>query len=73
MTLSGNLTTNGTPLPVASRSRFTLGTGGSPQTCSGTTDSNGNVSCAIECGQPAGRPDPVTATFGGNTYYASPP
>ncbi len=69
ITLSGNLTTNGTPLsgqPVT----LALGSGGSPQTCSGTTDSAGNVSCSIAAvSQPVG-PTPVTATYAGNTYYA---
>ena len=70
ITLSGNLTTNGTPLsgqPVT----LTLGSAGSPQTCSGTTDVNGNVSCPLTAvNQPVG-PTPVTATYSGNTYYAS--
>jgi hypothetical protein len=70
ITLSGNLTTNGTPLsgqPVT----LTLGSGGSVQTCSGTTDTNGNVSCPVSAvNQPVG-PTPVTATYGGNTYYAN--
>ena len=69
ITLSGNLTTNGTPLsgqPVT----LTLGSGGSSQTCSGTTDSLGNVSCPVSAvNQPVG-PTPVSATYGGNTYYA---
>ena len=66
ITLSGNLTTNGTPLsgqPVT----LTLGSGGSTQTCSGTTGSTGNVSCPVSAvNQPVG-PTPVTATYGGNT------
>ncbi len=70
ITLSGNLTTNGTPLP-GQPVTLTLGSGGSPQSCSGTTDGNGNVSCAIGAvNQPVG-PTPVTATYAGNTYYAS--
>ena len=45
--------------------------GGSAQTCSGTTASNGNVSCTVSAvNQPVG-PTPVTATYAGNTYYAS--
>jgi hypothetical protein len=48
-----------------------LGTGGSTQTCSGITDSAGTVSCPISAvNQPVG-PTPVTATYAGNTYYAS--
>jgi hypothetical protein len=70
ITLSGNLTTNGTPLP-GQPVTLTLGSGGAAQTCSGTTASNGSVSCTLSAvNQPVG-PTPVTATYGGNTYYAS--
>ncbi len=69
ITLTGNLTASSTPLP-GQPVTFTLGSGTSAQTCTGTTGSSGNVSCSVTAvNQPVG-PTPVTATYAGNTYYA---
>jgi sugar lactone lactonase YvrE len=72
LTVSGVLTTNN-PVPgsgLAGRTvSFTLGSGSTAQTCSGTTSATGAVSCTIAVtGQPPG-PIPVTDTFGGDVYY----
>ncbi len=68
ITLSGILTTESTPLadqPVT----LTLGSGGSAQTCAGTTDATGDVSCTIpSVSQPLG-PNPVSATYPGTNNY----
>jgi hypothetical protein len=67
-TLSGVLTTNGNALPNKTVT-LTLGSGGSAQSCSATTDSNGSASCAIaSVNQPFGSV-PVTASFVGDNYY----
>ena len=48
---------------------FTLGSGTTAQTCSGTTNSAGVVSCSVTVtGQPQG-PIPVSDTFAGDAYY----
>jgi hypothetical protein len=69
ITLTANLTTNGTELsgqPVT----LTLGSGGTAQTCTVNTLSTGIATCTISAvNQPVG-PTPVTATYAGNTYYA---
>ena len=71
-TLSGVLTTDN-PVPgsgLAGRTvTFTLGSGTTAQTCSGTTNSAGAVSCSVNVtGQPQG-PIPVSDTFAGDAYY----
>ena len=63
-TLSTTLT-DGTALPGRTV-MLTMGT----QSCSGTTDGAGNVSCQITISQAPG-PYPVTATFAGDADYAS--
>jgi len=70
-TLSGTLTTDnptsGTPLPTKVVT-LTIGSGSTAQSCSGTTDANGNVSCTVATvDQPSGT-EPINATFGGDSY-----
>jgi hypothetical protein len=70
-TLSGTLTTDtpttGTPLPTKVVT-FTVGSGTTAQSCSGTTDVNGSVSCPITTvDQPSGS-EPITVTFAGDSY-----
>ena len=70
-TLSGTLTTDtpttGTPLPTKVVT-FTVGSGTTAQSCSGTTDVNGDVSCTIATvDQPSGT-EPITSTFAGDSY-----
>jgi hypothetical protein len=47
---------------------ITLGTGGSAQSCVGTTDGTGTASCAIAVNQPLG-PNTVAANFAGDAFY----
>lgn len=71
LTLSGVLKEDGTA-PISGRTlTFTLGSGGSAQTCSGTTDSAGSASCTIApVNQPAATTSvPVAAAFAGDAYY----
>src|SRR5262249_33964924 len=55
LTLSGVLREDGVT-PIAGRTvTFTIGTGGSAQSCSGTTDAGGSAACTIgSVNQPAG-------------------
>ena len=70
-TLSGTLTTDtpttGTPLP-AKVVTFTIGTGTTAQSCSGTTDVNGNVSCTIPTVDQPQTSETVTSSFAGDAY-----
>ncbi len=68
-TLSAVLKEDGVK-PIAGRTvSITLGTGGSAQTCSGTTDATGTASCSIgTVTQPLG-PNTVTANFAGDPFY----
>jgi large repetitive protein len=71
VTLSGTLTTDnptsGTPLPTKVVT-FTIGSGSTAQSCSGTTDVSGNVSCTIATvDQPSGT-EPINASFTGDSY-----
>ncbi|HZU58716.1 MAG TPA: Ig-like domain-containing protein [Actinocrinis sp.] len=71
LTLSGVLKEDGTA-PISGRTlTFTLGSGGSAQSCSGTTDATGSASCTIaSVNQPAATTTvPVTAAFAGDAYY----
>ena len=70
LTVSGVLTSDEGATPLAGQPvTFTLGSGSSAQTCTGTTSSTGAASCTIAvANQPAG-PIPVTDTFAGNAYY----
>jgi hypothetical protein len=66
--LSGVLLEDGA-VPIAGRSVvFTLGTGASAQTCTGTTDATGTAACPIVVNQPPG-PGVVSANFAGDDYY----
>jgi len=47
---------------------FALGTGGSTQTCSGTTNGSGVASCIIVVNQPFG-PQPIAVNFAGDAFY----
>ena len=73
-TLSGTLTTN-EPAPGTDVSgetvTFTIGSGSSAQSCTGTTNANGSASCTVsDVNQTSGNV-PVSTTFGGdNTYYS---
>jgi hypothetical protein len=74
LTLSGVLTTDN-PVPgsgLAGRTvTFTLGSGSTQQTCTGTTNTSGAASCSVTVtNQPQG-PIPVTDTFAGDAYYQS--
>ena len=68
-TLSAILKEDGVT-PISGRTvSITLGTGGSAQTCSGTTDATGTASCSIATvTQPLG-PNTVTANFAGDPFY----
>ncbi|MCG6875491.1 MAG: hypothetical protein LJE97_10420, partial [Betaproteobacteria bacterium] len=69
VTLSGVLLEDGL-VPIVGRSvSFTLGTGGSAQTCAGTTDATGSASCTIPVvSQPLGA-NTVAGSFIGDAYY----
>jgi Bacterial Ig-like domain (group 3) len=73
MTLSGVLTTDdpaaGTPL-AGKVVTFTLGSGGSAQSCNGTTSAAGSASCTIaSVSQTPGAGVPVSADFAGDSFY----
>jgi hypothetical protein len=71
LTLSGVLKEDGTT-PISGRTvTFTIGSGGSAQSCSGTTNASGQASCTIaSVNQPAVVTSvPVTAVFAGDTFY----
>jgi hypothetical protein len=67
--LSGVLLEDGTT-PIGGRTvSFTLGSGGTAQTCSGVTDATGTASCVIPvAAQPLG-PGTVGDDFAGDAYY----
>ncbi|MGZ4411664.1 MAG: Ig domain-containing protein, partial [Gaiellaceae bacterium] len=66
--LSGVLKEDDTT-PIAGRTlTMILGSGGSAQTCTGTTDGTGTASCSILVNQPVG-PQPVSSAFAGDTFY----
>ncbi len=73
-TLSGTLTsdnpTSGTPLPTKVVT-FTIGSGTTAQSCSGTTDANGDVSCTIAAVNQPQTNEAVITSFGGDVYDAS--
>jgi hypothetical protein len=72
MTLSAMLTTDdpsaGTPL-AGKTVVFTLGSGGSAQTCSGTTNASGSASCTIASVSQTVGSVPIAASFAGDSYY----
>jgi hypothetical protein len=58
--------------PISGRAvNFTIGSGGSAQTCSGTTSTSGQASCTIaSVNQPASATTvPVSAVFAGDPFY----
>jgi hypothetical protein len=74
LTLSGLLQEDSpaSTVPIAGRSvAFTIGSGGSAQSCSGTTGADGRVSCTVATvSQPASTTSlPVSAAFAGDTFY----
>ena len=68
LTLSSTLSSFGNPL-AGKTVDLTLGSGGSAQSCSGTTDVNGSVACTIASVNQTLGSTPVTATFAGDNYY----
>jgi hypothetical protein len=80
-TLTGTLLENGTTptSPSGQAVSFTLGSGATAQSCSGTVASNGNVQCTITKVQQPDSPTfsvPVSGKFAGDSYYlpsTSPP
>jgi hypothetical protein len=71
LTLSGLLREDGTA-PIAGRAAtFTVGTGASAQSCTGTTNASGSASCTIaSVNQPAASTSVgVTAVFAGDAFY----
>jgi hypothetical protein len=71
LTLSGVLKEDGVT-PISGRTvTFTIGSGGSAQSCSGTTNAGGQASCTIATvNQPASSTTvPVTAVFAGDPFY----
>ena len=75
VTLTGTLTTSpptpGTPLwnQVVT---LTSGSGSTAQSCSGTTDPSGNVSCTINAVDQPTSSEPITASFGGTPTTSRP-
>ncbi|GAA1993706.1 Ig-like domain-containing protein [Catenulispora subtropica] len=69
-TLSGSLKEDGAT-PIAGRTvTFTLGSGASAQSCTGTTDASGDASCTLpSVNQPNAATVPATAVFAGDAYY----
>jgi hypothetical protein len=66
--LSGVLLEDGT-VPIVGRTVvFTLGTGATAQTCTGTTDGSGTAACTIFVNQPPG-PGVVSDNFAGDAFY----
>jgi hypothetical protein len=65
VTLAGDLTVSGAPVPGESVT-FTLGT----QSCSDTTDSSGHAACMLTINQPSGSYT-SSASFTGDTAYAA--
>jgi hypothetical protein len=72
MSLSGTLTTDD-PLAATALSgklvKFTLGSGGSAQSCTGTTNSSGSASCTIPSLSQTAGSVAAAASFAGDTFY----
>ena len=69
-TLTTNVPTPDTPLSNQVVS-FTVGSGGSnPQTCSGTTDYNGDLSCTLPTLDQPVTDTSITTSYGGSSYEA---
>jgi hypothetical protein len=72
MTLSGVLTTDDPSAGTALAGKsvvFTLGTGGTAQTCSATTDATGTASCNVASVNQTVGSVAVSANFAGDTFY----
>jgi hypothetical protein len=70
VTLKAQLLEDGTTAPVPSGQTLTLSIG--VQSCPATVDSLGNAECTIaSVSAPLGTSIPLSATFGGDTYYLS--
>ena len=71
--LSGTLTDTTTSTPVTNQPvTLTIGSGSTAQSCSGTTDANGNVTCTTPpLNQPVSNVS-VTATYPGDNLYYQP-
>ena len=71
VTLTGTLTTDtptvGTPLPTKVVT-ITVGSGSTAQSCNGTSDSSGTVSCTIPSVDQPTSVVPITTSFGGDVY-----
>jgi Bacterial Ig-like domain (group 3) len=74
MTMSGVLTTDDPSAnsPLGSKMvTFTLGSGVTAQTCTGTTDLTGSASCTISAVSQSVGAVAIAVAFGGDTFYAS--
>jgi hypothetical protein len=73
LTLSGVLKEDGST-PINGRAvAFTLGSGGTAQTCTGTTNASGAASCTINPVNQPLSPGVVNANFAGDTFYLPSP
>jgi Putative Ig domain len=72
-TLSAELEEGGgsPPMPDGQTVTLTLGSGSSAQSCQGQTQADGWVSCQIATVNQSLGDQPVSATFGGDTYYSA--
>jgi hypothetical protein len=68
VTLSGTLLEDGTTGIAGRTVTFTLGSGGSAQTCTGVTDGTGSAGCSITVNQAPGT-TPIAAEFAGDAFY----
>lgn len=66
--LSGVLNEDGTTPIAGATLTMTLGSGGTAQTCVGTTGVGGSATCNITVNQTVG-PKPVSASFAGDAFY----
>jgi hypothetical protein len=70
VTLTAQLLEDGTTAPSPSGQTLTLSLG--VQSCTATVDSSGSAQCSIgSVVAPLGTTIPISATFGGDTYYLS--
>jgi hypothetical protein len=68
VTLKAQLLEDGTTAPVPFGQSLTLSIGG--QSCAATVDASGNAQCTVaSVSAPLGTSIPLSATFGGDTYY----
>ncbi len=74
VTMSGKLTTDDPAAGTALAGKtvtFTLGSGSTAQTCSGTTNASGIASCTIAAVNQSTGSVPVAARYAGDTHYAA--